>query len=388
MDQSKIFNIFILNKYFEKMFGIHYPREIIYIITMINYHTTKINCGYYKMSIIRKYCDHNMKIVSNPIYFFDENINLSQTQNLFKEINEHNEIKEAIEIVHGNSYNIVMLSNSDNIYVWDSVYGPGLTLMNSRLQQIKLPFRVKTIKVRYYDVIALADDGHVYKLSGDINGLFGYNKFIYKQNPTIIDKLREIVEISCGNSHSLALSSTGICYAWGSNSFGELGLNDTINRIFPGKINLSEVISISCGSQHNAILTTSKIIYIWGRNIEGQLGLGHWKNVFSPKKVYLNNVISVKCGTAHTIALTKNNELYSWGSNLYGELGIGNYENKSVPLKIYFNENIDSIFCGSGSNTSFILASAGKIYTCGKQIGTGTSNVPKEMVLEDIKQKF
>lgn len=46
--------------------------------------------------------------------------------------------------------------------------------------------------------------------------------------PTFCRNLREaIVDVACGRDHTLALSSTGILFAWGSNKDGRLGVGHT-----------------------------------------------------------------------------------------------------------------------------------------------------------------
>lgn len=42
--------------------------------------------------------------------------------------------------------------------------------------------------------------------------------------PTLVDGLQNIKKVSCGSSHSLALSEDGKAYAWGQAFYGALGI--------------------------------------------------------------------------------------------------------------------------------------------------------------------
>ena len=67
-------------------------------------------------------------------------------------------------------------------------------------------------------LVALGKDGRIYEW-GDLDGL-----------PTVPEILlgdladKKVVQIACGQSHSLCLTSEGQVYSWGANGQGQLGL--------------------------------------------------------------------------------------------------------------------------------------------------------------------
>ena len=72
-----------------------------------------------------------------------------------------------------------------------------------------------------------------------------------------------------------------MCYVWGENSYGQLGLGNTTNHLIPILFSLpnNERISfITCGSAHAICLTENNLCYVWGNNSYGQLGLGNGSN--------------------------------------------------------------------------------------------------------------
>src|SRR5205085_1984475 len=60
--------------------------------------------------------------------------------------------------------------------------------------------------------------------------------------------LTGMTAVAGGDAHSLALSSTGTVYAWGSNAFGQLGDGTTTDHLYPTAVpNLSGVTQVGGG---------------------------------------------------------------------------------------------------------------------------------------------
>ena len=58
--------------------------------------------------------------------------------------------------------------------------------------------------------------------------------------PTLVDGLCNIKKVSCGTSHTLALSDDGHAYAWGQAFYGALGFrpdeHGSLENVFAPKI--------------------------------------------------------------------------------------------------------------------------------------------------------
>ena len=52
---------------------------------------------------------------------------------------------------------------------------------------------------------------------------------ISKNSPVLVEQLQgcKIVDISCGGSHTLAVTDSGDVYSWGEGRYGALGVPDT-----------------------------------------------------------------------------------------------------------------------------------------------------------------
>ena len=170
---------------------------------------------------------------------------------------------------------------------------------------------------------------------------------------------------------SYARTINGEVYAWGDNSYGQLGIGNTENQSSPVKIeSLSNVDEIyydgSCCSAYAKTITGE--VYAWGNNYMGQLGIGNTKDQSRPVKIEgLTNVEEIYAENYSVYAKTTIGEVYVWGNNGDGQLGIGNTEDQSRPVKIeeYGNTQSIKIFYRSSNmelHKNIILTDDEKIY--------------------------
>lgn len=154
-----------------------------------------------------------------------------------------------------------------------------------------------------------------------------------------------VVKVACGNEHVVALVSAGetykgedlVCYSWGGNSHGQLGLGDRESRHHPEIVETFNqdspwaVYEVACGAFHTALLTHKKKpndtleskCWTFGLGENGQLGHGTTQNAWSPEPVtelpsYVY-MISVDCGLFHTSVVSTAGDVWSWGM----EKGLG-----------------------------------------------------------------
>lgn len=99
-----------------------------------------------------------------------------------------------------------------------------------------------------------------------------------------------VVQVSTGASHTLCLSNSGDLFAFGDNSHGQLGLGSKAlgNVLTPRRIDFLKglpIRAISCGAQHSVAVSWSGAVYAWGKNSYGQLGFGTNEDSSLPKEV-------------------------------------------------------------------------------------------------------
>ena len=86
--------------------------------------------------------------------------------------------------------------------------------------------------------------------------------------------LANIVKVSAGNEHSLAISKNGELFTWGAG--GLTGHGDTENKVIPTKLDFfskTKVHLAVCGGLHTIAVNKDGHIYSWGSTEGGQLGL-------------------------------------------------------------------------------------------------------------------
>ena len=80
-------------------------------------------------------------------------------------------------------------------------------------------------------------------------------------------------------SHTVLLMNDGTIKACGNNGYGQLGLNDIVDRkVFTDVPNITGVKQISCGHHHTMLLMNDSTIKTCGYNVNGQLGLNDLVN--------------------------------------------------------------------------------------------------------------
>jgi alpha-tubulin suppressor-like RCC1 family protein len=208
-----------------------------------------------------------------------------------------------------------------------------------------------------------------------------------------------VPDISAGSSHSLALKFDGTVYAWGSNSFGQLGNGTTTDSAVPVLVkNLSGVVAISAGLFHNLAITADGSVWAWGLNTSGQLGNNTLVSSSLPVKVLvvsgagtaaLTGAYAIAAGGAHSLIATSTG-LMAMGDNTFGQLGTGNNTSKSLATAVAL-PGVASMT--AGRNHSAIIDTNSQVWTWGDnstgQLGNGTttaSNIPINIALNNIIQ--
>jgi alpha-tubulin suppressor-like RCC1 family protein len=158
--------------------------------------------------------------------------------------------------------------------------------------------------------------------------------------------LANVVAVSAGGYHNLALKGDGTVVAWGNSSSG--------GTTVPS--GLEHVIAIAAGDTFDIALKSDGTLVAWGDNSAGQLNI----------PTGLANVIAITAGGSYGLALTNNSTLVSgFGINPTGQL--------SIPAGLYTVKSI-----ASGSFNSLALKSDGTLVAWGATNGTdsGQNNIP------------
>ncbi|MGD9972971.1 MAG: PQQ-binding-like beta-propeller repeat protein, partial [Desulfatirhabdiaceae bacterium] len=140
-------------------------------------------------------------------------------------------------------------------------------------------------------------------------------------NPNMVGRFATVIEpikrFSAGPFHCLALNADGTIWAWGQNAYGQLGdgaQNDASDGN-PTKVNgLTNVIAISAGGHHSLALKSDGTVWAWGSNGGGQIGDGTNQDRFEPVRVIdLPKAIAIAAGMDFSAAVTEDGNVWTWG---------------------------------------------------------------------------
>ncbi|WP_332460950.1 InlB B-repeat-containing protein [Bifidobacterium apousia] len=110
----------------------------------------------------------------------------------------------------------------------------------SKLADAPTDFTYVQVSAGYWHALAVGSDGYAYAWGNNVDGQLGNNtnsgtnganpapvRVRDPANPTDKSKGLQATQVSAGSFHSLAVGSDGNAYAWGDNSYGQLGNGTT-----------------------------------------------------------------------------------------------------------------------------------------------------------------
>lgn len=230
------------------------------------------------------------------------------------------------------------------------------SLGNDSEGKTKTPLKISSIKASGMMSLAIDDLGGLWiwgncpQPSSSTNDTFSLSS-ISTPVPVWDFDGHTVVKVACGNEHVVALVSAGetykgddlVCYTWGNNNHGQLGLGDTESRLQPQVVSIFSdrsmwsAYEVACGAFHTVVLTLKKgptdtlesVCWTFGLGENGQLGHGTSQSALVPEPIEElprnTFLVSVDCGLFHTSVVSSAGEVWSWGM----ERGLGLCPNAS-----------------------------------------------------------
>jgi len=161
-------------------------------------------------------------------------------------------------------------------------------------------------------------------------------------------------------------------YAWGNNTNGSLGLNDTMHRSSPTQIPGTQWDGKGKGGENNSIILTKTDNTLWsiGDNVSGDLGLNDVVPRSSPTQVPGTEWdYPINSYTGH-FAFKTNGTLWSWGLGGGGHLGHNDTVDRSSPTQIPGTWSTQDGSIGGGARI-LAIKDDGTLWAWGNDVGAG-----------------
>ncbi|KAG5579091.1 hypothetical protein H5410_049718 [Solanum commersonii] len=180
---------------------------------------------------------------------------------------------------------------------------------------------------------AIGDDGSLWVWGSSKRGQLGLGKGITNAAlPSKIETLsgEEIVKVSLGWGHALALAKNGNLFGWGYYADGRIGKIGRELEISPLESNSTKLRS---KGESSAIEAAAKSVM---EAIEKEKDMPIIWEPGSIEELHELKVADVASGLDHSLVLCRNGTLFSGGSNVYGQLGRAIKDLGMQPVDINF----------------------------------------------------
>ncbi len=239
--------------------------------------------------------------------------------------------------------------------------------------------------------------GQVRAWGDDGNGQLGDGANIDQAKAVSTGGLGQVVQISAGETFSMAVTATGSVFAWGDNEFGDFGVSTPHQSEYsPVRVTgLSGVKQVAAGFEDGLALLSNGTVMGWGANAHGAIGDGtttprpnpvlvgglggvvaiaqrqqhslallsngtvmSWGQTTGADQLRpaavpgLSSVVAIAAGSFHDLALLSNGTIMAWGAGGSGQLGNGAFTNQTSPVRVSGVNNA----VGIAGGTFFSLA--------------------------------
>ena len=198
--------------------------------------------------------------------------------------------------------------------------------------------------------------GRLYAWGSGDYGRLGHGDTLPQRSAKLVEMLRDkdVCKVVCGLRHTLVLTDSGQVYSYGFGGDGQLGHGDREIQTLPTLVQAlsgENIVEIACGDKHSVALTAGGDVFTWGEGALGQLGLGaKLQRHLRPSRIpelLTQRIVSISAGSSHTGCVDDEGNVYMWGEGQSGRLGLEDEHNVSTPtlVKSLSGRGIESIVC-------------------------------------------
>ena len=224
----------------------------------------------------------------------------------------------------------------------------------------------------YYHTAVLLANGTVRTFGNNGKGQLGVNDTTARSTPVQVWAISSsAIAVACGIYHTAVLLANGTVQTFGLNFNGQLGVNAATSVTYSTPVQVwaisSSAIAVACGDFHTAVLLANGTVRTFGQNNNGQLGVNDTANRITPVQVFAisSSAIAVACGQYHTAVVLANGTVQTFGYNNNGQLGVNDTTSRSTPVQVWAISSSAIAVAGGRFHTAILLAN-GTVQTFGR----------------------
>ncbi|KAB0395912.1 hypothetical protein E2I00_000331, partial [Balaenoptera physalus] len=197
--------------------------------------------------------------------------------------------------------------------------------------------------------------------------------------PLPLDRPQEtqVLQVSCGRAHSLVLTDNEGVLSMGSNCYGQCGRKVVEKEVYSESHKVhrmqdfdGQVVQVACGQDHSLFLTDKGEVYSCGWGADGQTGLGHYDITSVPTKLAGDlagvNVVQVATYGDCCLAVSVDGSLFGWGNSEYLQLAsVTDSTQVNVPRCLPFSGVGRVKQAASGGTGCAVLNGEGHVFVWG-----------------------
>jgi alpha-tubulin suppressor-like RCC1 family protein len=237
----------------------------------------------------------------------------------------------GVSKISAGGWHSVALKDDGTVWTWgwnsDGQLGIGTLVDKNVPVQVNGLTGVIAISAGTYHTLALKSDGTVWAWGDNISGQIGDGTTTDRTTPVQVTGLTGVTCIAAGRFFSLAVKSDGTVWTWGENLYGQLGNGTTTDSHVPIQVSgLTGITSatVATGAFHCMAVKNDGTIWAWGRNTYGNLGDGTVINRFTPVQMLdISNATILAAGTNFSLLVKGDGSFWGCGRNASGQLGDG-----------------------------------------------------------------
>eukprot|EP01090_Pellita_catalonica_P004359 TRINITY_DN14189_c0_g1_i1.p1 TRINITY_DN14189_c0_g1~~TRINITY_DN14189_c0_g1_i1.p1 ORF type:complete len:405 (+),score=34.30 TRINITY_DN14189_c0_g1_i1:156-1217(+) len=222
-----------------------------------------------------------------------------------------------------------------------------------------MPF-VTGVACAIWHTAAVTREGALYTWGAGENGQLGHNcekDSLLPKRVLAVGK-KKCKQVQCGDFFTIFVTTEHDVYSFGEGFSGELGLGKNIVQVnFPklvqGELLGRRVSSLACGSNHTLVLLESGSVCVWGSNAFGQLGIeSEGDTVHEPILVTLDHfggrpLRQVSCGGVQSMVVS----IFQWVYDEEKKDCMTCHSEFSLTKRRHHCRNCGGLFCGECSSS-------------------------------------